>query len=1154
MEFNGKNEYIPKVNLSLRSKMNQNILREEAIRTPKNNYLKCVNTYRNNKNKRKESNNSINNDFDKLELLNKNKRTQNCSRKLNLINIKKNNSLNIQNKINDSNKEKKENLSNTIDFQKSEYNELLQNQKGINSDYENNLPKKDKKISNNKSYLMKEDDNLVNINENNSIFNQIISRFKKFNENYQKFIKHTTESNMFNYNLRTNSINKSIDIITNKNNSKIKNDEKSNNDRAKLIKVNHMKKNKINQIKNNFLVNKPINKNIFRNKNEIKKKENTSFNNRLKENLLLNNEFIINKIDNRRNVKNKYSKSKGKNIIHSKNNSTVDYITNKNKTINYIPIDFRINSEKREFRTNRIFTKNNMKRHTEYTKLEMIPNPTKINMINNQLIDKTKSIQKMPTISNKDKENIYTRININNNNILKKINKQKEKKINENLYLNTIDIPQKKENSFFYNTNLWLNNKYLKDLNINSEYENSLLNTIYQMQSTYTEKDSNKVFKINEKKKNDIENRDNKKAEYIKINDNQNIKDSFEHNNSFFDRNQNKTQSNIVQKMSLYIKPIKSKSKSKNENSRINFSKEKLLYTKKNNIVNLTTTHLSKLNKSIEENKIIFKNNKNNYIRQPILKKIYINDDVKKNLTIDINKTINRNNDFISLQNTSDSYYIIEKKLSLARFKKFYNFYFKIPIKNVCFLQKIRIHKPNNINNKYNGDEKITNKGRNQRIELIKNGKEDIRDKNISNSYSKNINKLNLDNKYENNIIFHSKNLSNNNLNIENKEKKIKRRAITEEKFVLGCSKLNKILSKNLKINHILNGLEIDILKTQMKLNSTDIDNQKRDSYNSNNDEKENGGSEKRYKINFSLKKISDNPNLIPNNNWYYELKENLDKKEILNESNNHFNFDKNDITNNYVPKSSRTYENCYNINPIKKPKNKKKSNSSNKIKIEKDITENKNEIIMDKYIYEQINQDMDNYLKFLEKEPKENEEKENIDINYVYNWKTIDDLMSKGKTKLEDIIKIYLEICKNRKITKLDLPKFNKYIKTIIEYYITDFSRNQIEIVHLNMIELFKSIIEFISNYSDIFLELLGNLLFILLRNKLYFMKDLNSFTEKEKETQIYIAKIVKYSILASGKCFKQYHNDFKYTKLFNNNEIFVNYVTNEIPELKKK
>jgi hypothetical protein len=40
--------------------------------------------------------------------------------------------------------------------------------------------------------------------------------------------------------------------------------------------------------------------------------------------------------------------------------------------------------------------------------------------------------------------------------------------------------------------------------------------------------------------------------------------------------------------------------------------------------------------------------------------------------------------------------------------------------------------------------------------------------------------------------------------------------------------------------------------------------------------------------------------------------------------------------------------------------------------------------------------------------------------------------------------------------------------------------------------------------------------------------MKDLNSFIEKDKENQINIAKIVKYSILSSGKLLKQYHNDF--------------------------
>ena len=115
--------------------------------------------------------------------------------------------------------------------------------------------------------------------------------------------------------------------------------------------------------------------------------------------------------------------------------------------------------------------------------------------------------------------------------------------------------------------------------------------------------------------------------------------------------------------------------------------------------------------------------------------------------------------------------------------------------------------------------------------------------------------------------------------------------------------------------------------------------------------------------------------------------------------------------------------------------------NYSNKIEIEKDIVNNKNDTIIN--IYEQMNQDLDNYLKFLEKNTKQNEEETNIDENYSYNWKTMDELIINGKTKLEDIIKAYIEICKNRSITKFDLPKFNKYINTIIEYYIKDFSRN---------------------------------------------------------------------------------------------------------------
>ena len=103
-------------------------------------------------------------------------------------------------------------------------------------------------------------------------------------------------------------------------------------------------------------------------------------------------------------------------------------------------------------------------------------------------------------------------------------------------------------------------------------------------------------------------------------------------------------------------------------------------------------------------------------------------------------------------------------------------------------------------------------------------------------------------------------------------------------------------------------------------------------------------------------------------------------------------------------------------------------------------------------------------------------------------------------------------------------------------------------------MIETFNDIDNIINNSNENIYEILGNLFFILLKNKLYYMKDLNNFIEKGKSTQINIAKIVKYSIISSGNLLKQYHNDFKYTKLFNNNDIFINYITKEIFDKEKK
>ena len=99
-------------------------------------------------------------------------------------------------------------------------------------------------------------------------------------------------------------------------------------------------------------------------------------------------------------------------------------------------------------------------------------------------------------------------------------------------------------------------------------------------------------------------------------------------------------------------------------------------------------------------------------------------------------------------------------------------------------------------------------------------------------------------------------------------------------------------------------------------------------------------------------------------------------------------------------------------------------------------------------------------------------------------------------------------------------------------------------------MIEIFLGIDDIVNNneHSEIMYEIMGNLLFILLKNKLYYIKDLNNFINKKIETQINFCKVVKYTIIASGTLSKQYINDFKYTKLFNKSELFEKYVLNEL------
>ena len=384
---------------------------------------------------------------------------------------------------------------------------------------------------------------------------------------------------------------------------------------------------------------------------------------------------------------------------------------------------------------------------------------------------------------------------------------------------------------------------------------------------------------------------------------------------------------------------------------------------------------------------------------------------------------------------------------------------------------------------------------------------------------------------------------------IDKKKQKINKENKQEKR------KINKRISKDFnKIEEIINNNRIKDKKDENKVNNNKIYKYEKriDNIKDNQEEPENKINEDDdSKNNIEKKEIEDKEDLINNIN-FDKVKNNLHNKykTFIPNKSNYNTISDTDTNKNDI--SSEIKKN-YNISHKKKSKSRKryKSNDKRPLSISKPINFKEELNEEDKKIKQEIKDDFENYVTFLE--TKRIRRKEDIynELNNSFNWNVIDELITNKNVRLEEIIKFFIEICKEKKISNDDIFKADEYIKTIIEYYLNDLSKNQKDIFHLNMIEIYMAIDDLVENENEDSLymhEIMGNLMYFLLKNKLYFMKDLNNFCEKNKETQINIAKVVKYAIIASGNKAKKYHNDFKYTKLFNNNDIFNLYVTSKL------
>jgi len=215
--------------------------------------------------------------------------------------------------------------------------------------------------------------------------------------------------------------------------------------------------------------------------------------------------------------------------------------------------------------------------------------------------------------------------------------------------------------------------------------------------------------------------------------------------------------------------------------------------------------------------------------------------------------------------------------------------------------------------------------------------------------------------------------------------------------------------------------------------------------------------------------------------------------------------------------------------------------NSKNNLK-EENRPRNENEIM--------IEEDLLNYISYsTELDPNGQIIIKNI-CDKSYNWKVIEELINEKNYGLEYIIDDFILICTYTVHDENQLIICNDYIKNIIEYYSNNLSDQDLDLIQKEMIKTFLIIDEFLNN--NIYMEkVLGNLLFILIENKLYHIKYFNKYLKAEKQTQINLAIITKYCIISSGKFAKKYFNDFKQTKLFINSEIFKKYVNDALKDL---
>jgi hypothetical protein len=200
-------------------------------------------------------------------------------------------------------------------------------------------------------------------------------------------------------------------------------------------------------------------------------------------------------------------------------------------------------------------------------------------------------------------------------------------------------------------------------------------------------------------------------------------------------------------------------------------------------------------------------------------------------------------------------------------------------------------------------------------------------------------------------------------------------------------------------------------------------------------------------------------------------------------------------------------------------------------------ITKNKEENLRINY-FEIIKQDFDNFIY------NSNSKEINYDILNDITRRYDQQVNLKKNIELWEILYNYIEVCIDIINNKEKVSLGNIFTQNFINSFCTNLSFEANEKFHDKLISLYLNISDICVDNTYMY-QIMGFLLFSLIKNKLFSFEDLNIFLTKESELIKYISKVILYAIIYANKDAKKFHDDFKQIKLFEGNDNFCNYVT---------